>query len=70
MKITNKTTRAMTVPLPRGKKLFLGPGQSGEINGKAAEHPALKKLIDACEIEILDGGRNLKGDRKGPQRLK
>lgn len=58
MNIMNKTNRPLTVPLPQGKKLFLGAGKSGQINAKAAQHPALKKMIDAGELEILNGGKN------------
>ena len=56
--IENKANRPLTVPLPRGKKLHLGVGMTGQINAKAATHPALVKLIEAGELEILDGGRN------------
>ena len=51
--ISNKTQRPLSIPLPRGKKLHLGPGKSGEIAANAAEHPQLKKLVDAGEIEIV-----------------
>jgi hypothetical protein len=52
--VTNKTPRPLTVPLPRGKKLHLGPLKSGEIATEAAEHPAIRKLVDAGDIEISD----------------
>lgn len=58
MNIINKTHQAISVPLLDGKKLHLGPGKAGQIHPKAAEKPALKKLIEAGEIEILDDGRN------------
>ena len=56
MKITNQTPKPIAVPLPRGKKLHLGPGKSGQIAANASEHPPLKKLIDAGEIAIVDLG--------------
>ena len=52
--ITNKTLKALAVPLPGGKKLRLGPLKSGEIAPKAVDHPAVQKLIEAGEVEILD----------------
>jgi hypothetical protein len=55
--VQNKTTRPLSIPLPRGKKLHLGPGKSGQIVSTAAEHPALKQLVEAGEIEILDERR-------------
>ncbi len=54
--IANKTLKAIAVPLPRGKKLHLGPGRSGQIAANAADHPPLKKLVDAGEIEIVADG--------------
>ena len=57
MEICNKTKRPLRIPLPAGKKLHLGPGKTGQITAKAAEHPPLKKLIEAGEVEILDSGR-------------
>jgi hypothetical protein len=67
--ITNKTQRPLSVPLPRGKILHLGPGKSGEIASHASEHPQLKKLVEAGEIEILaDGPRSsggMTGGKKG-----
>lgn len=54
--ISNKTLRPLSVPLPGGKTLHLGPGRSGEIASKAREHAQLKKLVEAGEIEILGEG--------------
>jgi hypothetical protein len=54
--VSNKTKRPLSVPLPGGKKLHLGPGKSGEIAAGAAEHAQLKKMIEAGEIEILAEG--------------
>ena len=64
--ISNKTKRPLSVPLPRGKTLHLGPGKSGEISAHASEHPQLKKLVEAGEIEILgEGPRATEGFRGG-----
>lgn len=57
MELRNKTKRPIRVPLPGGKRLHLGPGGTGQIAPKAADHPPLKKLIDAGELEIEDLGR-------------
>jgi hypothetical protein len=51
--ISNKTQRPVSVPLPGGKTLHLGPGKTGQIAGKAVDDSQLKKLIDAGEIEIV-----------------
>ena len=45
--IANKTPRAIAVPLPRGKKLHLGPGKTGQIAANDSEHPPFKKLVEA-----------------------
>ena len=52
--VTNKTRRPVSVPLPGGKTLHLGPAKTGQISSNAVEHPGLKQLVDAGEIEILD----------------
>ena len=52
--ITNKTFKPLSVSLPGGKKLHLGPLKSGEISPKAVDHPAVQKLVEAGEIEIED----------------
>jgi hypothetical protein len=52
--VVNKTQKPLSVPLPRGKVLHLGPGKTGQISSEAAEHPRLKKLVDAGEIEVFD----------------
>ena len=54
--ISNKTPRPLRVPLPRGKTLHLGPKKTGQIASEDAEHPPLKKLVEAGEIEILGEG--------------
>jgi len=56
-KLSNKSKRAISVPLPGGKKLFLGPGKSGQINTKAVDHPPLAKLIEAGDLEIDEPSR-------------
>jgi hypothetical protein len=54
--ITNKTLKPLSLPLPGGKKLFLGPGKTGQISPKALEHPALAKLLEAGDLEASTGG--------------
>src|SRR4030095_4536639 len=54
--ISNKTARPLRVPLPRGKTLHLGPKKTGQIASEDAEHPPLKKLVEAGELEILGEG--------------
>ncbi len=52
--VSNKTQKPLSVPLPRGKTLHLGPGKSGQIASNACDHPQVKKLVDAGQIEIVD----------------
>lgn len=57
MDIHNKTPRPLKIALPGGKVLRLGPGKTGQITAKAAEHPPVQKLIEDGTIEIVgDGG--------------
>jgi hypothetical protein len=50
--ITNKTNKPLSVSLPGGKKLRLGPLKSGEISAKAIDRPQVQKLIEAGDVEI------------------
>lgn len=67
--VTNKTQKPLSVPLPRGKVLHLGPGKSGQIASNAVEHPRLKALVESGALEILgEGPANTVGggsDNKG-----
>ncbi len=61
MEITNKTKKPLSVPLPAGKKLFLGPGKSGQITQKAAERPAVVTLVEAGDVEVVEEGAKRQG---------
>ncbi len=54
MEITNKSRRPLTVPLPGGKRLHLGPGKSGQVVATALEHEPLKKLVEAGDLVVVD----------------
>ncbi len=56
--VTNKTNRPLAVPLPRGKLLRLGPRKTGQISSDDVDHPPLKRLADAGEIEIHAEGHS------------
>ena len=51
MDITNKTQKPLTLPLPGGKRLFLGPGKTGQVSPEALEHPLLAELLKTGDIE-------------------
>lgn len=65
MDIKNTSKRPITVTLPGGKKLRLGPGKTGQISPKAANHPAIKKLVEAGTVEIFHGGGSGLGRSSG-----
>lgn len=52
--VRNTTRRPLAVPLPGGRKLHLGPGQSGDISPRAAEHPPLAALVASGALAITD----------------
>ena len=54
--ITNKTHKPLKVPLEGGKALHLGPNKTGQISDKAADLPAVQRMVKAGEIEILGEG--------------
>jgi hypothetical protein len=56
--VTNKTNKPIAVPLPRGKLLRLGPRKTGQISSDDLEHPPLKKMAEAGEIEIHEEGHS------------
>lgn len=51
--VSNKTQKPLSVPLPGGKTLHLGPGRTGQVSAKAIDDPRLKKLVDAGELEVI-----------------
>lgn len=57
MDIKNCTKKPLSLPLPGGKKLFLGPGKTGQVTPKALEFKPLQKLIDSGEVETIGEGR-------------
>lgn len=68
--ISNKTRKPLRVPLPGGKILRLGPLKEGQVAANAVEFPALKALVEAGEIEIVDGAsrRSSGASGGGPSR--
>lgn len=52
--IRNKTHRPLTIRLPRGKVLRLGPRNEGQIATGDAEQESLKKLVTNGDVEIFD----------------
>jgi len=54
--IRNTSAMPIRVPLPGGKTLHLGPKKVAQIADGAAEHPAIKKLVEAGSVEILGEG--------------
>ena len=65
MDITNKTKAPLSVPLPGGKKLFLGPGKTGQVTDKALKHPPLVKLIESGDLVTAGGGSKQKPSGEG-----
>jgi hypothetical protein len=53
--LINKTEAPIKIPLPGGKTLRLGPGKAGQIRDEATEHAAVKKLIEAGDVEVHEG---------------
>ena len=65
MDITNQSRRPLTISLPGGKKLRLGPLKTGQITARDAEHPAVQKLVEDGTIEISQGGGSWKSRSSG-----
>jgi hypothetical protein len=54
--IRNKTSRPIKIPLPGGKKLFVGPGHVAQIADNAVDDPHVQQLVEDGSIEILGSG--------------
>jgi len=66
--VSNKTQKPLSVPLPGGKTLHLGPGKTGQISAKAVDDPRLKKLVDAGDLEVIgEEARPAAGRGRGKQ---
>lgn len=52
--VRNCSTRPLKVPLPRGKFLHLGPRNTGSIHPDALERPAVKRMLEAGDLEVVD----------------
>ena len=51
--ILNKTRKPIKIPLAGGKVLYLGPSKTGQISNGASGTPAVRRLVETGEIEIL-----------------
>ena len=65
MDITNQSRRPLTISLPGGKKLRLGPLKSGQITARDAEHPTVQKLIKDGVIQLKDGAASTRKQAGG-----
>ena len=63
--IVNKTPKPIRVPLPRGKTLHLGPAKTGQVSDEALERDAVRRLLEAGEIEVV--GEEHPANATGPR---
>lgn len=63
--ITNKTRKPMKVRLPGGKTLFLGATRQASVRDDALDHPPVKKLIEAGDLEVFDASNPKAGGGTG-----
>ena len=54
--ITNESKRPISITLPGGKKLRLGPGKTGQITLKASKHPTVQKMVEDGTVRIAQSG--------------
>lgn len=67
--VINKTRRPIKLTLQGGKTLHLGPGGRGQVHDDAIERPAVKKRIDAGEIEVVGEGSGAASGSPGSGRV-
>lgn len=53
-RIINKSSAPIRIPLPNNRTLHLGPSKTGQISEQAAERPAVRRLIEAGTVEVVD----------------
>ena len=68
--VSNKTHKPLSIPLPGGKKLHLGPGKTGQVTAKAVDDPRLKKLVEAGEIEVVSDDTRTAGGPGGEKNVR
>ena len=64
--VRNKSRSPLKIPLPQGKFLHLGPMKTGQMSDGAAGLPAVKKLIDEGQIEIVGEGTHPSSAAEAP----
>jgi len=64
--IVNKTHKPLKIRLHGGKVLHLGPAKTGQIADEAAGEPAVRRLIDAGDVEIQGEGAHSGPAAQGP----
>jgi len=53
--IKNTTNLPLSISLPRGSKLHLGPRKRGQVSAEALTSPGVVRRLEAGEIEIVEG---------------
>jgi hypothetical protein len=53
--LINKTRAPLKIGLPGGKTVRLGPGKAGQIRDEDADGDAIKKLVEAGDLEVHQG---------------
>ncbi len=64
--ISNKTHRPIRIPLAGGRVLHLGASKTGQISDNAAARPAVQKLLQSGDIQIVGEGAQAPGGAGNP----
>jgi len=68
--VVNKTLKPIRISLPGGRTLHLGLNGRGQVPDDALQRPALKKLIDAGAIEVIEQDRQSLDAETGSTRVR
>ena len=63
--VTNKTRKALSIALGRGKKLYLGPGKSGDLGASDIESAPVKAMLEDGSLEVVQGRGRTRGGAGG-----
>jgi hypothetical protein len=68
--VVNKTLKPIRISLPGGRTLHLGLAGRGQVPDDALQRPALKKLIEAGAIEVIEQDRQSLDAETGSTRVR
>jgi len=64
--VRNKSRSPLKIPLSQGRVLHLGPLKTGQVQDGDVERPAIKKLIEGDQLEVVGEGSHPSSASEAP----